>query len=551
MNLGTRTRCVAALTAGLPTIVSLWVGCGCASQPSFPAPIEVRAETNETVLAFDTDRDQRADFWQYQRPGGRKHALAYAAERSEQPGERIDLDAIDPAECPHFVIVLDGVPFELVDQLYREGHFRFFHPPAKVICGFPSMTDLALNEFFHTGRCLAYEALYFDRRANRLTDGTAVYLSARNSRWLEQMDYRCSFWWDAQAYLNPQALFDHEINGIIRTFRSIEDGERYAYTVGTAGLGTRGGREAILKYLRTVDRLCEQIVFERRGRVKITLTADHGHNLVENRRISFRKALEGGGYRQAKSLREPRDVVPISYGLVTYTAFYTNDPAGVANCLVGHEDVEFACYPADDAVIVCDRTGHARITKGETGFVYDTREADPLKLNPITEQLRRDGRLAADGGIDDESLFSATVDHYYPDPLARIWAAFHESVENPPDLIANLRDGACYGSRFFHAMIGNVASTHGSLNRANSTTFVLTTLGELPPALRPHDLLPALEILRSEPQPRSRRVGRDPALVFHRVEGGSRPTLQKCQRVRIAPWLAFRQRDACSSGSAR
>ncbi len=501
MNLGTCTRCVAALTAGLPTMVNLCTCCGCASQPSFPAPIEVRAETNETVFAFDTDRDQQADFWQFQRPGGRKYALAYATDGSAHASERIDLDAIDAAECPHFVIVLDGVPFELVDQLYREGHFRFFYPPARVVCCFPSMTDLALNEMFHTGPCLGYEALYFDRQANRLSNGTAVYLSARNSRWLEQMDYRCSFWWDAQAYLNPQALFDHEINGIVRTFRSIEDGEGCAYTVGTAGLGTRGGREAILKYLRTVDRLCEQIIFERRGRVKITLTADHGHNLVENRRISFRKVLEAGGYRQTKTLREPRDVVPISYGLVTYAAFYTNDPAGVANCLANHEDVEFACYPADGGIIVSDRTGHARITKGESGFVYDAREADPLKLNPIIEQLRREGKISANDEIDGEALFNATVDHYYPDPLARIWAAFHELAENPPDVIVNLRDGACYGSRFFHTMIGKVASTHGSLNRMNSTTFALTMLGELPPAMRSRDALPALEALRSEPRP--------------------------------------------------
>ena len=73
-------------------------------------------------------------------------------------------------------------------------------------------------------------------------------------------------------------------------------------------------------------------------------------------------------------------------------------------------------------------------------------------------------------------------------------------AENPPDVIANLRDGACYGSRFFHVMIGKVASTHGSLNRINSTTFALTMLGELPPAMRSHDVLPALEALRSEPK---------------------------------------------------
>jgi hypothetical protein len=41
-----------------------------------------------------------------------------------------------------------------------------------------------------------------------------------------------------------------------------------------------------------------------------------------------------------------------------------------------------------------------------------------------------------------------------------------------------------------------VSSTHGSLNGINSTTFVMTMLGDLPPALRSREVLPALEKLR-------------------------------------------------------
>jgi hypothetical protein len=489
---------VVAFALSVAGAISLAASGGCASELRFPAPVGARSENDEIVFAFDTNGDEQADFWQYQRSGdGRKHALAYATDESGRPAERVDLDAIDAAECPHFLIVLDGVPFELVDELYREGHFRFFYPPARVICCFPSMTDLALSELCHAGRCLAYQARYFDREANRVTAGNTAYLSGRNSPWLAKMNYRCSLWWDALAYLDAQAVFVHELNGILRTFRSVGAGEAYAYTVATAGLGTRGGREAILKYLRTIDRLCERIVYERHGRVNLTLTADHGHNLVENRRVSFRKILEANGYRQSKSLRGPRDVVVISYGLVTYAELFTEEPAGVADCLVRHEDVEFACYPTSDGIMVCDRTGQARITRGQTGFMYDSRQADPLKLAAIVEQLRRAGHVSADGEIDEAALFEATLDHEYPDPLARIRGAFYDVVENPPDLIVNLRDGACHGSGFFYTMIGKVSSTHGSLNRMNSTTFALTTLGKLPPAMRTRDVLPALEKLRT------------------------------------------------------
>jgi hypothetical protein len=471
---------------------------GCAPEPHFPKPLQVCLAEQENVLAFDMDGNGRPDFWEYQRPDDRKHAIAYARPGTDGPAPRIELDALPPADCPHLVLVLDGVPFEIVDELWQQGRFRFFYPPARVVCCYPSMTDLALAEMFHASPCLGYQALYFDRRANRLSDANAVYLSGRNSPWLAHMNYRCSLRWDALVYLDPQAVFRHELGGIQRTFRAVSNGEAYAYSVGTAGLATRGGRAAIVRYLTQLDQLCERIVYERRGRVKITLTADHGHNLVANRLVSFDKLLKAGGYHPAQSLRGPRDVVPISYGLVTYADFYTRDPAGVAACLLQHDAVEFACYPAGTEIVVCDRDGQARIARGAAGFTYDASQGDPLGLADVVDTLRRDGKVSATGEIDEEALFRATVDQRYPDPLARIWGAFHEVAQNPPDVIVNLRDGTCHGSPFFNAMVGEVASTHGALNALNSTTFVLTMLGDPPPTLRSREVLPALEALRQE-----------------------------------------------------
>jgi len=491
------------------TCIGLCIWTGCSPGFNLRTPVRIWTEGDETVLAFDADRDGRTDYWQYQRADGRKHALAYPAQTEQAPGPPVDLDQIDPAQCPHFLIVLDGIPFELVDHLWRAGHFRWFHRPSRVICCYPSMTDLALSELFGTRPCLGYQALYFDRRNNRLSDGNRVYLSGANSPWLDRMNYRCSLWWDARAYLDPQAVFDHEIRGLRRSFRSVAAGPACGYSVGTAGLATRGGQPALEACLTEIDALCEEIIYERRGRVKITLTADHGHNLTDNRRVSFEKLLTAAGYRPAGSLRGPRDVVMISYGLVTYVELFTKDPAGVAQCLVEHPDVEFVCYPEGEAIVVRDRCGQARITRGRLGFGYDSTGGDPLRLAAIADQLGGQAGLDTDDGVEDEAWFQATIEHDYPDPLRRIWRAFHGLVENPPDLIVNLRDGACHGSKFFYAVIGgHVPSTHGSLNRRNSTTFVMSMLGELPPALRSEDVLPALDRLRGSPVcPGRRRPG--------------------------------------------
>ncbi len=454
------------------------------------------SEGGSRTIAFDTDRDGNADYWEYPGAGGRIEAIAYADGTADEPGPRIELDRIDPAACPHFLIALDGVPFEVVARMHAAGRLPLFHPPTRVISCFPSMTDLALAELFHAGPCLSLQARTFDRVANRVTAGNSAYLSAANAPWAQHVAYRGSPLWDALVYLKPAVVFQRELRGTYATLERIENGTAAAYLVGPAGLGTRGGAAAIEKYLDEVEQLCERIIFERRGHVKLTLTADHGHNLVENRRITLEEQLKRGGYRLTSSLRRARDVVVIEYGLVTYAELFTQDPAGAATCLVAHPDVEFAVWPSDDALLVRDRNGEARIRRGLHGFTYEMGTADPLHLQLVLERLRAAGRVAADGEIDPEALLAATIDHEYPDPLARLWQCFHGLVHNRPDLLVNLRDGACHGSSFFRTMVGKVASTHGSLNARNSNTFVLTMLDGLPPTLRIHDVLPALQQAR-------------------------------------------------------
>lgn len=462
-----------------------------------PAPVAIGPAGQETAFSFDVNRDRRPDFWEYERTAGLKNAIAYEAGKTGRPGERIDLSTIKATDVPHFVITLDGVPFELVDEMYRKGHFRFFNPPSRVICCFPGMTDTALTQVFHSKPCTANQALYFDRKANRQSDGNSTYLSGGNAPWAKKMTYRCSFLWDGLSYLDPQLVFDHEMNGIVDAFRAVKCGEAYTYSIGSAALGIRYGRPAFLEFMGRVERLCEQILYERHGQAKITLLSDHGHCLQECKPISFKEVLTAGGYRLTKSLNGPRDVVAIAYGLCTYAEFCTNDPAGVAGCVLGQKDVELASYLEKDAVIVRDREGQARILKGKTGFIYDAQRGDPLKLHDVIERLRREGKVSANGEIDGDAMFAATLDQYYPDPLQRLWEAYHGLVDNPPDVLVSLRDGACFGSQFFYAMIGKVGSTHGSLSRRDSTAFVITMLGDLAPAMRSRDVLPAIEKLRT------------------------------------------------------
>lgn len=483
-----------------PVVLIIWSAAvllaGCQRVPQFPLrPMRAQLTSDgSTVLSFDTNKDKKPDYWQKLDASGRKVELTFAAD-GQKPRQSVPIDELDAGKMPHFIIALDGVPYQLVKDLHDQGGFRLFYRPSRVVSTFPSMTDLAFQQLFGGAEPMAYEAKYFDRRKNRLIEGTENYISGQAADWCKTLDYRGSFLWDGVAYIYPQPLFEHELQEIMKIFRQTTTGTKKVYLVATAGLGTREGREGILKYLRVIDRLCEQIVYERRGRVKITLLADHGHNMSGRGRVTFGDLLHNGGYHLTDRLEEPNDVVTVEYGLVTYAAFYCVEPAGVARTLLEDPVVTLACYPQADAVVVQDIDGKALIRQAAGRYSYTVEKGDPLRLLPIVEQLRQQGKIELNGFIDDEALFQATLQHIYPDPLRRVWRAFHGLVAEPADMIICLKDGWVHGSSFFNAIIGGATSTHGSLNQINSMTFALTMWGQLPPALRIEDVMPALQQL--------------------------------------------------------
>ncbi len=527
-------RCVHLSLRPATGMVLALAGCGPAA--SFPVQL---AEGGPRTLAFDIDRDGRDDYWQDVGADGRKVALRFDDDRDGEPDTTVRLETGLAADDLHVVIVLDGVPFDVFAGLYDRGRFRLFAPPSRLISVFPAMTDLALARVFDAGPCLGYEALYYDHARNRLSDGQGVYLSGANAPWTPAVDYRCRTNWDSLAYLDPKAVWRHELEGITRTVAAANDGRVTVYTVATAGLATRGGRQAVVDYLAMVDALCERITYQRRGRVRFTMLADHGHGLTPCRRVSFADALRRAGFRVAKSIKDDRDVVMPAFGLVTSLAVHTRSPQAAADVLLTQEGIDLVMYPAPaeegPAVVVRSADGEARIMcstdratgvgpvrapvgnrchtlgddrSGDDRYIYLSLTGDPLRLLPILDRLRADGLVAGDGSVADRDWLASTADHVYPDPLHRIWSAFQpgDLVENPADLLVSLKEGYACGSKFFAALV-KVESTHGSLARGSSTTFMASNAVQLPPALRVDEVS---EYLTQPPEPSLALPGRVP-----------------------------------------
>ena len=486
------------LIYGLLAVAAGWFFAGCEKPFHFPSQsLPAAAKAEGAAQAYDTDNDGKADFFMYARSDGRLDRLGYDYNGDGAVDEIVKLDAIPTKHCRHLVIIVDGVGYDIVKKHYDSGHLRLFHPPSRVVAPYPTMTDLAVDDFLDYMPCTAYEAMYYDRRANRIVGGSRAYLTGRNEPYNRLLQYRAGLWWVPFFYLYPKSVFGKELNDFKRAFDKGRTQEMLTYFGSTAGMGTVYGAAGQVECLHQFERLINQIVYETRGMTKITLISDHGHGYEPVTRIDFGKRLAEKGWRLTKSLEGPKDVAMVQFGLTTYASFYTHRRAELAGDLVTIEGVVLASYAEKDAVIVLAGGNERAVIREKTGrFGYEPTSGDPLQLKPILAQLKAD----TDGYYDADDLLNATGTHVYPDPLQRIWRAHFGLVENPADVIVSLEDRFCVGSNFFAAFV-KAASTHGSLNYKNSVAFIMSTAGALPPLMRSADVPKEMTRLLGAPWP--------------------------------------------------
>jgi hypothetical protein len=232
----------------------------------------------------------------------------------------------------------------------------------------------------------------------------------------------------------------------------------------------------------------------------VTLLSDHGHSYTPGRQLRLDTYLKAKGWRLTNSLRRDRDVAYVRFGLETYASFGCLRPAELAADLAECQGVTVVSYAEGDSVVVLSAGGaRAVISKKGERYRYDTPSGDPLKLSPALASLQADG----EGFYDDRQVFAATADQEYPDAPERLWRAHFTLAECIPDVIVSLANEYISGASSFGGSV-KVASTHGSLNRANSTTFIMSTIGPLPPLMRSADIPAAMAALLGRPWPQNK-----------------------------------------------
>src|SRR5437763_8216517 len=116
------------------------------------------------------------------------------------------------------------------------------------------------------------------------------------------------------------------------------------YFVSASGMVCRLGAQGLHECLDEIQRLCLQVLYERRGAVKISMCADHGHNLMLSKNIAndLADTLSEQGFHPGEHLRRPNDVVINLDGLITYVGLHTTQAAAVTTAVLKRPELELA-----------------------------------------------------------------------------------------------------------------------------------------------------------------------------------------------------------------
>lgn len=478
------------------------VVCGCTNGTRFPGAHDKVAPH---VVHYDVSGNGKVDYRQ-QMVDGVKQVLEWDRDGDGQFEHVVDRQKISPQDTRLLVLFLDGVPYQMMDQLWREGRFRLCYPPSRLIGSFPSVTETSAAAIFAGPRAPGYEACYFDRSTNRETVGSAVHLAGHNEPWSTTFDFHLSQVDDALLYVFPGRVASQELQQARLVFDVA--GPRPVlvfYFRSPDALGYVRSWEVAKANLRRIDDMLERMAYDSQGTLQIIMFGDHGNTFADCTIVDLPDRLRRAGLSVVKTLQQTGDVVVPVFGLVSFGCVYTYDADTrhkAVRVLQALEAVDLVVYRDGNDIWVVQGDARARIQRSPVNidglvadvdrdmlrYRYEAVEGDPLALVPVLRQLGHENALDENGFASDRDWLAATWAHEYPDPLYRIDRALTDYVHNVPDIVVSLKRSYCSGDPSLAAWV-DLKGTHGALRVPDSMSFFMHSFAAGPEYARPDEVL--------------------------------------------------------------
>jgi hypothetical protein len=472
-------------------IIIVVLASGCASPKYFAFPDSDPASTQKEIR-YDVNGNGISDFALQADANDNMSILAYDNDEDGRYERIYNINDYAPEDVPHLIILLDSIPYQCVAEKYLAGHFKWFPPPQKVISPFPSLTDVVFNRLVHAPPRAGTNNRHYDHRINGMSTSYWNQMKGIKQPWQRYLDYSTPFLTMGLGFMKPREVYQGELERIKQILDQSPNQVTLVYDASSAGMVCKFGKQGADECLDKLERLCLKLLWERQGAIKISISADHGHNLIRSEFISLQDILDDAGFTVTDKIESNTDIVIDAEGLCNYAGIHTRKPSLVADVLLKVPQTQLTLYMEGDRVIIRDARGSAAIEKKGGKLRYIPIDSDVLNYLPVIETLTESAKADPEGFISYNDWFGATVDHEWPDAPPRIWDAFHGIVVCTPDLMVTIHDGYHNGFTLFESFI-DMASVHGGLNQINSATFLLSMTGRAIRPLRTHEVLEIIE----------------------------------------------------------
>lgn len=388
------------------------------------------------------------------------------------------------------VLALDGIPFDVFTELQAEGHFRQFHPASRMVSTFPSLSEVAFAAIGGGEPPEGYQFVRYDPARNRVVGTTIASLNGRAHPKLVVDSSGDSIPHRVMGYVASYRTAIRDLRQIESELLASKKHDFVAYLGTSDPLVHLQGREGTRRFLVWLDAYLvelQQKTLRKTGRyLLVDLVSDHGSTLVRGKVVALERELAKCGLRRSRSLAGPGDVVYPKPGIVGAVALVMapTDADSVARCFARVQGVDLVAVDHGETIAVINREGEAdvRLIGGglQESYGYRVKSGDPLGLlAPATAS-----NVAADGELrwSASQWFDATKDGARPDPLRRLWRAFHGSVKHPSKVLVSLSDGYEIGNPALLALssLRGRFGTHGSMTRMASLGVIASNWREIP-----------------------------------------------------------------------
>ncbi len=420
----------------------------------------------------------------------------------------------DKALC--LILGMDGIPHSVMLELKKEGYFRTFYEPSRMVSVFPSITKPSFSRIWKGGTPYGYERLYYDRHAGKIM-GFSLLEKALSTPKVHE-DYKPGIDFlgfpGYISYVFPNLFTNMTMKTFARLLQEHPNDRFVAYIGLTDPIAHIKGKESLKEFLRKFDRQLTDIVESLPFRLDMVLFSDHGNDFMENRPVDLSTPLEKAGFLDAQTLKAPKDFILLRNGFVSAAAIYTapRNCRPMSRIISRAEGVEHCFYASGDTIYVLQHDDEAVIQRRGNRYRYHAIEGDPLAFKGIVARMKIEGKIDTAGYTADSDWWDMTKSHHYPDALKRIWQAFHGLVQHPANILVSMKAGYAFGPEIFNLVtptsrrrliyalgteifdfVTERVGTHGSLRFDQTNGFVMTNINVCPPYLRPEHLREIVE----------------------------------------------------------